>query len=380
MTTGQAAALTVEVQSVLMRYRAQLRDGLREALAQIRATTYPAPEAAALLDEFHAQIEYHLGMRTSALEPMEWQPGKLLRPTLLLLACELAAGRAGLGSERRDVLTRRAIPAAVSVELVHNFSLVHDDIEDGDVERHHRPTLWKLWGTPQAINTGDGIFAIARAGLWRLADDGVDPRLIMRLAALLDRACLELCEGQFLDMRYEGRRDITAECYLAMIDRKTASLIASSTEMGALLAAIGDDATAADLAAFGRHLGLAFQLRDDLLGIWAAQELGKTAAGDLRRKKMSLPVIHAFNTAPDADRNELQRIYAEVDPATEDQIAYALDVLERTNARERVRSALHQQATLARAALDSAAADAPEAQDARAAFATLLDYLTVAAD
>jgi geranylgeranyl diphosphate synthase type I len=379
LATGQAAALTAEVQQILSRYRHQVSDGLRDALADARRATHPAPEAAPLLDEFHSQIEYHLGWRTATLAPMEWQPGKLLRPTLLLLACDLAAGRAGFDALRRVAIVERAIPAAVSVELIHNFSLVHDDIEDGDAERHHRPTLWKLWGMPQAINTGDGIFSVARSPLWRLADAGVDPRLIIRLAALLDRACLELCEGQFLDMRYEGRQDVSPELYLAMIDRKTAALMAAATEIGALLATPEENGVARDLAAFGRHLGLAFQLRDDLLGIWAAEDLGKTPAGDLRHKKMSLPVIHALHAASGADRAALDGIYGKPGPATEDQIAEALDILDRTGARERVRAALQERFSLARAALDSAAADAPQAQNAHAALTTLLAFVVTAA-
>lgn len=379
MATGQAAVLTNEVQQVLSRYRVQLGDGIRQALADAQAATYSAPAAAALLDEFHAQVGFHLGSRTADLQPMEWQPGKLLRPTLLLLACELVAGRAGADAANRADLVQRAIPAAVSVELVHNFSLVHDDIEDGDAERHHRPTLWKLWGIPQAINTGDGIFAMARSALWRLAENNVEPHLVLQLASLLDRACLELCEGQFLDMRYEGHQDITPALYLEMIDRKTAALMAAATEIGSLLAAPDNTATAAHLSAFGRHLGLTFQLRDDLLGIWAAEDLGKSPAGDLRRKKMSLPVIHALNTAPKAERAQLQRIYSASGPATEDQITFALALLDRTGARERVRTALHEQSSLARTALDAAAGSASASRDAYAAFTTLLDFVAAAA-
>lgn len=378
MAPGQAATLTAEVQQVLSRYRAQLGDGLRDALTTARRATNQTQEAVPLLDEFHAEIEYHLGWRTAALEPMEWQPGKLLRPTLLLLACDLAAGRGWLGATERERLVQRAVPAAVSIELVHNFSLVHDDIEDGDAERHHRPTLWKLWGTPQAINTGDGIFAMARSSLWRLADADVNPALVVQLAALLNRACLELCEGQFLDMSYEGHQDISPTLYLAMIDRKTASLMAVATELGALLATPEARSVARDLAAFGRHLGLAFQMRDDLLGIWAAEDLGKSPAGDLRRKKMSLPVIHALHTASQADRAALERIYHEAGPSTEDQIAQALGVLDRTHARAHVRTALQEQYSLARVALDSAASDAPEAQDAYTALTALLDFVVAA--
>ncbi|HEX8032618.1 MAG TPA: polyprenyl synthetase family protein, partial [Ktedonobacterales bacterium] len=270
-TSAGSVSQRVDAEVVLVRYRPLLAEGMRDALEHALAWRKVAPPAAALLDEFDGQIEYHLGWRNPDLSPAQSHPGKLLRPTLVLLASELAAGRHGATASERDDLVRRVVPAAACVELVHNFSLVHDDIEDGDEERRHRPTLWKLWGIPQAINTGDAIFSLARQGLWRLVDAGIAPLVVVRLAALLDRTCLELCEGQFLDMRYEGRRDITVEMYLEMIGRKTAALMACSTEMGAHLGAPDDAALAGTLARFGRALGLAFQLRDDLLGIWATK-------------------------------------------------------------------------------------------------------------
>jgi geranylgeranyl diphosphate synthase, type I len=141
--------------------------------------------------------------------------------------------------------------------------------------------------------------------------------------------------------------------------------------MGARLAAPDDTDLAAQLARFGRSLGLAFQLRDDLLGIWAAEDLGKSAAGDLRRKKMSLPIIHALETATPADREELAAIYAAPGPATDAQIATILGILDHTNARVRVRTALRGEVAIARATLDTAAGDAPEAREPRA----LLDIL-----
>src|SRR5262249_14030822 len=262
-------------------------------------------------------------------------------------------------------------PPAICVALVHHSSLVHDDIEDGDAARPHRPTLWKLWGVPQAINTGDGIFALARASLWKLLDAGIDARVVVRLAELVDRTSLELCEGQFLDMCSEGRQEVTVAIYLDMIGRKTAALIACPTEMGALLAAPDQPELAAELARFGRALGMAFQLRDDLLGIWSAEQLGKTAAGDLRRKKMSLPVIHPLETASAADRATLQHTYSAPGAATDVQIAEALAVLERVDARTRVRSALREYGASARAALEAAAGDAPAAHEPRDHFAVL---------
>src|SRR5207302_2017554 len=144
--------------------------------------------------------------------------GKMLRPTLLLLAYE-AAGAWGMTSSDAGYL-RRALPAAAAVELTHNFTLIHDDIEDGDAERRHRPTLWKLWGIPQAINAGDGLFAMARLALWDSLDEGVEGAIAARLGALLDQACIVLAEGQYLDISFEEGQNISVARYVDMIGRK----------------------------------------------------------------------------------------------------------------------------------------------------------------
>lgn len=367
------------VDAVLARHRAMINAGLQNILSAVRADVYPLTATAPLLDGFYGQIEYHLGWRQPDLSPAEGRQrhtGKLLRPTLVLLGCELAAGSAGATDQEQTERTRKALPAAVCVELIHNFSLVHDDIEDGDEQRHHHPTLWKLWGVPQAINTGDGIFAIARAALWRLVDEGIDPHIIVRLAALADRTSVELCEGQHLDISYEGRLDVTEAQYLDMIGRKTASLMACALEMGGRLGAPGDEAVATHLAQFGRALGLAFQLRDDLLGIWAAKaQLGKSEAGDLRRKKMSLPVIHALEHATGEDQRFLRGMYGKPGEAGDEQIETALAVLERAGSRERVVAVLREQEALARHALDAVAGVSPATREAHDALETLLAFV-----
>lgn len=310
---------------------------------------------AAPLDELRAHIEYHLGWRHPDLSVAIGQGGKLLRPLLTLLACAFAAGHADERALTDKELMRRAAVAGASIELVHNFSLVHDDIEDGDVERRHRPTLWKLWGIPLAINTGDTILAIGRLTLWRLIDMGMRPDDVIPLAALLDQATLEMCDGQSLDLRYEGRLETSTDRYMEMIRYKTSALIACGAQMGALLGSYDHDLGVL-LAEYGRRLGLAFQLRDDLLGIWATEgELGKEPAGDLRRKKATLPVIYAVEHATDADRRRLARIYAVRTPASDQEIADMLEILERTGARRALAGAITAQVDAARTTLDIAA-------------------------
>src|SRR5947208_6787922 len=200
----------------------------------------------------YGMVRYHLG-----LDGPGAVSGKRIRPLLGMLAYASIAGD-----------HRRALPGAAAVELGHNFSLVHDDIEDGDRERRHRPTLWALHGIPQAINAGDTLFTLSRIALHRLTDLGFSDAKVLRLVRLYDETCLRLCEGQYLDIWTSEHDDaMSVELYFDMIGRKTAALIAASIEAGAMLAT-DDDEIIARYRSFGWNLGLAFQLNDDLLGIW----------------------------------------------------------------------------------------------------------------
>ena len=189
---------------------------------------------------------------------------------LLLLAYE-AAGAWELASTDATDTThiRRALPAAVSIELAHNFTLIYDDIEDGDTQRRHRPTLWKLWGVPQAINTGDGMFAVFRKTLWDTLDTGVDSELVVHLGAIFDHTVQTIAEGQYLDISFETRQNVSIAMYVDMIRRKTAALMSGAAEMGALLGT-RDQQTIERLRAFGLAIGIAFQVRDDIFGILAS--------------------------------------------------------------------------------------------------------------
>ena len=198
-----------------------------------------------------------------------------MRPLLGLLAYASITGE-----------HQRALPGAAAVELGHNFSLVHDDIEDGDVERRHRPTLWTVHGVPQAINTGDTLFSLSRIALHRLTDLGFPDRTVLRLMRLFDETCLALCEGQYIDIAMSASDElIGVELYFDMIGRKTAALIAASIEAGAVLATEDEDVIAR-YRGFGWALGLAFQLNDDLLGIWGPERTtGKEPSDVVHRKK-----------------------------------------------------------------------------------------------
>jgi geranylgeranyl diphosphate synthase type I len=229
-----------------------------------------------------------------------------------LLSCEAVGGD-----------WRRALPAAAAVELVHDFSLIHDDIEDGDEERRQRATVWCLWGEPQAINVGDAMHSLARLALWKLEEHQIDPHKVRRAAQLLDETCLELCEGQYLDIRYESQFDINTEGYLEMIDRKTAALISCSITLGALIGTDDQDIVAR-FGRFGRKLGLAYQMVDDVLGIW-----GSKSASDIQKKKKTLPVIYALERAGGEQRAALLNLYAKdvLDGDDIDTVIHILDQL-----------------------------------------------------
>lgn len=341
--------LSSTIQSTLQRYQDEIESALRTAIAD--AATYTGTQD---IDPFYGQIQYHLGWVDADLVPVKNNKGKLLRPTLVLLAYE-ATGAWGLatGESADKKHLQRALPAAVAVELTHNFTLVHDDIEDGDTERRHRPTVWTLWGVPQAINTGDGLHSLARLALWKVLDQGVDGLTAARLADALDRATLILTEGQHLDISFEQRSNISIALYLDMIRRKTAVLMACCAEMGARLGT-DNQTTISHLRNFGEATGIAFQVRDDILGVWASSaESGKTPAGDIYRRKKSLPIIHALAHANTHERQRLESIYQQKAPITEKQVEEVLTVMERTQTRAYCCQFLVEQCQLAYEALKS---------------------------
>lgn len=344
--------VTSSIQATLSRYQREIQEALRQALQ--RGSVNQIPTQAANLSPFYGQMQYHLGWVDSSFTPIPINPGKLLRPTLLLLAYE-AAGAWGLTGENwgpSDYL-RRALPAAAAIELTHNFTLIHDDIVDNDTERHHQPTLWTVWGGSQGINTGDGMFALSRLALWDVLQEGVEGEIAARLGTVLDRACLVVAEGQYLDLSFEQRQDISIAMYLDMIGRKTAALMSCAAEMGGILGT-RDTKTIASLRDFGFEMGIAFQVRDDVLGVWASSaELGKTSAGDIYRRKKSLPILHALEHAGPEDQATLRQLYEQEATLTEEQVATVLAIFARTQTRDYCLSFLSQQCMRARQALNS---------------------------
>ena len=293
----------------------------------------------------YEMVRYHLGLDGSGAPA-----GKRIRPLLGLLAYASIAGD-----------YQRALPGAAAVELGHNFSLVHDDIEDGDRERRHRPTVWAVHGVAQAINTGDMLFSLSRMALHRLTELGFSDSRVLRLMRLYDETCVALCEGQYIDIATtESNQPMSVELYFDMIGRKTAALIAASIQAGAILAT--DDETVIDrYRGFGWALGLAFQLNDDLLGIWGAEQATGKEPSDIARRKKTLPLIYAFEHAGPEDRARLSTLYGNGGPTAED-VAEIMAILERTGARQYTRDQARRYRDEALSELDAAGVVDPDAR------------------
>jgi geranylgeranyl diphosphate synthase type I len=234
------------------------------------------------LPEFVHMITYHLG-----LDSDHQTRGKRLRPLLTLLSCEGAGGK-----------WREALPFACAIELVHNFSLVHDDIEDRSEFRRGKPTIWHRWGDAQAINIGDAIYTLAHIATYRSLELNLNPTVVLLIREILDQACLKLTQGQFLDLDFETQQAVSQDAYFKMIEGKTSALISSAPWIGAIVAQSPEETSDA-YRRYGYHLGMAFQILDDILGVWGDPHLtGKPAGEDLRNQKKSLPILFGLEHSP----------------------------------------------------------------------------------
>ena len=306
-------------------------------------------------------LKYHMGWSdrwgNRAGSPIS--QGKALRPTLCLFACEALS---------QDIT--RAVAAAAALELIHNFSLIHDDIQDQDEERRHQPTVWQVWGAPKALVAGNAMQCAGDLAL--LSTDYQDPssEIPIRVSQLLTDNYLDMIEGQCLDLSYESKLAITTDEYLDMIARKTGALIRSGLEIGAL-AATGDATSVQSFATFGDCLGRAFQIRDDFLGIWGDESAtGKATGNDIRRRKKSYPVVFALNHASPSSRNDLSEIYSRPD-LDEDDVARVMSILDEAGAREHSQNIIDDNAADALSALDQVSLPSWARDEAE----ELVDYL-----
>ena len=323
------------------------------------------PAIAAAVDRLSPDVRvvaaYHLGLAGADGKPSGpgGRPGgaggKALRPALALLSAR-AAGAA----------PERAVSAAAAVEFVHNFSLLHDDIMDGDTEPRHRPTAWTVYGVGAAILAGDALLALAQD----LLLEGPAPQG-MWASRCLSAAVQRLIAGQGADLAFERRDDVTLAQCLEMAGDKTAALMACACSIGAIYVG-APPALAMGLAGFGAHVGLAFQLTDDLLGIWGAPETtGKPVRSDLRARKKSLPVVAAL-TSGTPEGAELGAMLAGSEPLGEDDLLRAADLVVAAGGKGWAEAEADIQ--LASAAKCLAETEMPD--DARAEFTRIAEFIT----
>ncbi|MBO0833728.1 MAG: polyprenyl synthetase family protein, partial [Actinobacteria bacterium] len=286
------------------------RDLTGPAIAEAVTRLSPAVRAVAA---------YHLGLADASGKPVSGGgAGKALRPALALLSAR-AAGAA----------PERGVVPAAAVELVHNFSLLHDDIMDGDTERRHQPTAWTVYGVGAAILAGDALLALAQDILLETQPYGV------WAARCLSAAVQRLIAGQGSDLAFEGRDDVAVEECLEMAGDKTAALMACACSIGVIYVG-GPASLAMNLSGFGAHAGLSFQLVDDLLGIWGAPEVtGKPVGSDLRARKKSVPVVAAL-TSGTAEGRELAELLARPEQLTEDEVSLATGLVEAAGGKEQI--------------------------------------------
>jgi geranylgeranyl diphosphate synthase type I len=344
----QPATTRAELPQSLRLARELVEPSLREAVA----TLTPAVRRVA---------EYHFGWVDAAGQRADGR-GKAVRPALILQACAAA----GASPET-------AVAAGVAVECVHNFSLLHDDVMDGDAERRHRPTAWAVFGPSAAILTGDALLTLASQVMH--AAPGIGARRAERRIATATQA---LIAGQIADLDFEHRDDVTLAACIAMAQAKTAALIACSTAVGALMATNHLKTPPPVLLAletFGSHLGLAFQLVDDLLGIWGSPEVtGKPVGADLRTRKKSLPVVAALRSGS-REANALRALYGRHEAFDDEAVQRAADLVEGAGGRAWATREADRQLHLACAALQDVPLEGPAKDElvALAGFVTRRD-------
>lgn len=286
----------------------------RQIESSLAALDSPAP----LME---LMVRYSLGLVNAQGEATDDETrqqvqGKRIRPLISMIVADAVSGS-----------FEAAVPVATAIELLHNFTLIHDDIQDRSPNRRHRPTVWRIWGDAQAINAGDALFAVSQLSMLDTTPF-VDASTLRTLLAEFNRCTLEIVRGQVQDVGNEGRLDVTPADYLEMIGGKTAEILRFSAWAGAT-AAGADPQTASRLGDMAQAIGMGFQIRDDMLGIWGPAEItGKDAADDLRRRKQSLPVLILRDAANDDDAARIAEIYGQ-ESITEDSVAELIDLLTR---------------------------------------------------
>lgn len=295
--------MTSDINTILKKYVTEIEQTIKDALE-------PAPPF------IHGVVSHHFGWVDENFEPANFEKGKMLRPTMCLLVYEALTGS-----------HKNALPVAAAIEIIHNFTLIHDDIEDGDKTRRGRSTAWAVWGQPLAINVGDYLYTLAFHTVANLNPAIFPVERILKVQQLITQSCLILTMGQDLDLRFEQMPDVSTAMYLDMVYKKTGALLEAAILSGAVLGTSDTDAIN-NYQQFARNIGIAFQVRDDILGIWGdSARTGKSANNDLRRKKKTLPVLYTLNKVTGTDKARLKQLYAGPDPLSDEQIEFARECL-----------------------------------------------------
>ena len=249
--------------------------------------------------------------------------GKKFRPALTLLSCQAVGGK-----------PEKALKAAAAIELTHTFSLIHDDIMDNDDTRRRKPAVHKVWGEPLAILAGDSLFAKSFELLSQSAEDNIAYERVVDALQVLTNSCINICEGQALDMAFEDTFNVTKDEYMNMIYKKTGDLITASTTIGAIMGGASSNEIQA-LRTYGKQIGLAFQIQDDYIDLTGDESIGKPVGSDLVEGKKTLMVVYALEKANKEDHDRLVELLEANDESI---IPEAMEILEKYGAINYARS------------------------------------------
>jgi geranylgeranyl diphosphate synthase type I len=260
-------------------------------------------EVVDILKKYSKDIDVEIENSLGTVDPEELRKstqhlikagGKKIRPSLVVLSSEAVGGTAEV-----------AIKTAAAVELIHTFSLIHDDIMDKDEMRRGKPSVHVLWGESMAILAGDTLFSKAFETVLETPVNSISYERVLNALKIVVDSCIKICEGQASDMCFEGNFVVSEDEYMNMIYKKTGALIAAATRSGAILGG-GNPVEVETLTEYGRLIGLAFQIQDDYLDVVSEEEnLGKPVGSDIMEGKMTLMVVHALSKASYGDKEEL---------------------------------------------------------------------------
>ena len=265
-------------------------------------------------------LRYHMGWTDQQGTPQDSPPRLHFQSMLTMVCCQALSG------DYSD-----SLPAAAGIEFVHNYTLVHGDVQSNRAVSEDRPSVWWVWGPAQAINVGDGLHALGRNTIMRLAQRGISPERVLPAVTSLDKACLALCEGQYMDLEFQEKFMVTSADYHDMIGRKTGALTGCATELGAIAAGAADNVRAT-YQKMGQGLGMAWQISLDIADLWGRRDDGMTSSNILNKKK-SLPLIYALENSPLADKRALGNVYMKRVLQPED-VTQVIGILDQAGARQ----------------------------------------------